>query len=240
MADRDRLADRRQPQGNRAAADQGGLAHRGGARLRRAGARRAGRAGAGRGRGRDLHQAAHAARHAADAVGRRRPLRRSYLSAYPGYYLTGDGGYVDEDGYLYVMGRTDDVLNVAGHRLSTGALEAALAGHEAVAECAVIGVHDDLKGQVPRGLVVLKSGIDAASRGRADQPRARRPGALGGRRGGGPAPGRHRGRPAQDPLGQDPAQDDARDGRRQDADRAGTIEDPAVLEALASVLRPGA
>ena len=89
----------------------------------------------------------------------------SYLAAYPGYYLTGDGGYVDEDGYLYVMGRTDDVLNVAGHRLSTGALEAALAGHEAVAECAVIGVHDDLKGQVPRGLVVLKSGIDAASEG---------------------------------------------------------------------------
>ena len=89
----------------------------------------------------------------------------SYLAAYPGYYLTGDGGYVDEDGYLYVMGRTDDVLNVAGHRLSTGALEAALAGHEAVAECAVIGVHDELKGQVPRGLVVLKSGIDAATEG---------------------------------------------------------------------------
>jgi propionyl-CoA synthetase len=89
----------------------------------------------------------------------------SYLSAYPGYYLTGDGGYLDEDGYLYVMGRTDDVLNVAGHRLSTGSLEAALAGHEAVAECAVIGVHDDLKGQVPRALVVLKSGIDSAADG---------------------------------------------------------------------------
>ncbi|WP_020142731.1 propionyl-CoA synthetase [Terracoccus sp. 273MFTsu3.1] len=89
----------------------------------------------------------------------------SYLSAYPGYYLTGDGGYLDEDGYLYVMGRTDDVLNVAGHRLSTGSLEAALAGHEAVAECAVIGVHDDLKGQVPRALVVLKSGVDAEADG---------------------------------------------------------------------------
>ncbi|OFE16639.1 propionyl-CoA synthetase [Humibacillus sp. DSM 29435] len=85
----------------------------------------------------------------------------SYLAAYPGYYLTGDGGYIDADGYLFVMGRTDDVLNVAGHRLSTGSLEAALAGHEAVAECAVIGVHDDLKGQVPRALVVLKSGVDA-------------------------------------------------------------------------------
>jgi propionyl-CoA synthetase len=89
----------------------------------------------------------------------------SYLSAHPGYYLTGDGGYLDEDGYLFVMGRTDDVLNVAGHRLSTGSLEAALAGHEAVAECAVIGVHDDLKGQVPRALVVLKSGIDADADG---------------------------------------------------------------------------
>ncbi len=89
----------------------------------------------------------------------------SYLSAFEGYYLTGDGGYLDEDGYLYVMGRTDDVLNVAGHRLSTGSIEAALAGHEAVAECAVIGVADELKGQVPRGLVVLKSGVDAAADG---------------------------------------------------------------------------
>ncbi|PRY59431.1 propionyl-CoA synthetase [Knoellia remsis] len=85
-----------------------------------------------------------------------------YLSTYAGYYLTGDGGLVDEDGYLYVMGRTDDVLNVAGHRLSTGSIEAALAGHEAVAECAVIGVADELKGQLPRGFVVLKSGIDGS------------------------------------------------------------------------------
>jgi propionyl-CoA synthetase len=84
----------------------------------------------------------------------------SYLSAFEGYYLTGDGGYVDEDGYVFVMGRTDDVLNVAGHRLSTGALEAAIAGHPAVAECAVIGVADELKGQVPWGLVVLKGGGD--------------------------------------------------------------------------------
>ncbi|MDO5502572.1 MAG: propionyl-CoA synthetase [Actinomycetia bacterium] len=83
-----------------------------------------------------------------------------YLSAFEGYYLTGDGGLKDEDGYLFVMGRTDDVLNVAGHRLSTGSIEAALAGHPAVAECAVIGVADDFKGQVPRGLVVLKGGVD--------------------------------------------------------------------------------
>jgi propionyl-CoA synthetase len=86
----------------------------------------------------------------------------SYLSAYPDSYLTGDGGRFDEDGYLYVMGRTDDVINVAGHRLSTGAMEEVLAAHPAVAECAVIGVEDDLKGQVPRGFVVLKAGVTAA------------------------------------------------------------------------------
>jgi propionyl-CoA synthetase len=83
-----------------------------------------------------------------------------YLSRYDGYYLTGDGGYRDEDGYLYVMGRTDDVINVAGHRLSTGEIEAVLAAHPAVAECAVIGVPDPLKGQLARGLVVLKAGAD--------------------------------------------------------------------------------
>src|SRR5664280_1515823 len=88
-----------------------------------------------------------------------------YLAAHQGYYLTGDGGYIDEDGYIYVMGRTDDVLNVAGHRLSTGSLEAALAGHPAVAECAVIGVADQLKGQVPRALVVLKAGVDVSGEG---------------------------------------------------------------------------
>src|SRR6185436_15194767 len=85
----------------------------------------------------------------------------SYLSAFPGYYLTGDGGYVDEDGYLFVMGRTDDVINVAGHRMSAGAIEAVLATHPAVTECAVIGVADEIKGQVPRGFVVLKAGATA-------------------------------------------------------------------------------
>ncbi|MFC3451274.1 propionyl-CoA synthetase [Amycolatopsis speibonae] len=87
--------------------------------------------------------------------------REAYLSRYEGHYLTGDSGYVDEDGYLFVMGRTDDVINVAGHRLSTGSMEAVLASHPAVAECAVIGVRDQLKGQLPRGFVVLKSGVDA-------------------------------------------------------------------------------
>jgi len=84
----------------------------------------------------------------------------SYMSAFPGWYLTGDGGFKDGDGYVYVMGRTDDVINVAGHRLSTGSMEAVLAQHPAVAECAVVGVHDQLKGQVPRGFVVLKAGLD--------------------------------------------------------------------------------
>ncbi len=88
----------------------------------------------------------------------------SYLTAFPGNYLTGDGGRFDEDGYLYVMGRTDDVINVAGHRLSTGAMEEVLAAHPAVAECAVIGVADALKGQVPRGFVVLKAGVDVDGR----------------------------------------------------------------------------
>ena len=84
--------------------------------------------------------------------------RRRICASIPGYYLTGDGGYLDEDGYLFVMGRIDDVINVAGHRLSTGAIEDVLAAHPAVAECAVIGVADEIKGQVPRGLVVLKAG----------------------------------------------------------------------------------
>jgi propionyl-CoA synthetase len=82
----------------------------------------------------------------------------SYLLRHPGSYTTGDGGQRDTDGYLHVMGRTDDVINVAGHRLSTGAMEQVLASHPAVAECAVIGVYDELKGQVPRGFVVLKAG----------------------------------------------------------------------------------
>jgi len=85
-------------------------------------------------------------------------FKKSYLEHFPGYYETGDAGYIDEDGYLYIMARTDDVINVAGHRLSTGAMEEVLAGHPDVAECAVIGVADDLKGQSPMGFLCLNSG----------------------------------------------------------------------------------
>jgi propionyl-CoA synthetase len=87
-------------------------------------------------------------------------FRKSYLDHFPGYYETGDAGYVDEDGYLYIMARTDDVINVAGHRLSTGGMEEVLASHPDVAECAVIGVADELKGQLPMGFLCLSKGVD--------------------------------------------------------------------------------
>ncbi|MBY6260740.1 propionyl-CoA synthetase [Azospirillum sp. 412522] len=86
-------------------------------------------------------------------------FKKSYLADYPGYYQTGDAGFIDDDGYVYVMARTDDIINVAGHRLSTGAMEEVLSSHKDVAECAVIGVADDLKGQVPLGFVCLKAGV---------------------------------------------------------------------------------
>jgi propionyl-CoA synthetase len=87
-------------------------------------------------------------------------FRKSYLSTFPGFYETGDAGMMDADGYLYIMARTDDVINVAGHRLSTGAMEEVLAGHPDVAECAVVGVTDALKGQTPLGLLCLTKGVD--------------------------------------------------------------------------------
>ncbi len=86
----------------------------------------------------------------------------SYLKVYPGYYFTSDGGYIDEDGYVFIMGRVDDVINVAGHRLSTGEMEEVVSTHKDVAECAVIGVHDELKGQLPVGLCVLKAGVNTS------------------------------------------------------------------------------
>ncbi|MCB1521886.1 MAG: AMP-binding protein, partial [Hyphomicrobiaceae bacterium] len=87
-------------------------------------------------------------------------FRKSYLADFKGYYSTSDAGYLDEDGYVYVMARTDDVINVAGHRLSTGQMEEVVAQHKDVAECAVIGVADDMKGQLPAGFVVLNAGVD--------------------------------------------------------------------------------
>ncbi len=154
---------------------------------------------------------------------------------YPGYYLTGDGGHVDDDGYLYVMGRTDDVINVAGHRLSTGAMEEVLAGHPAVAECAVIGVADALKGQVPRGFVVLKAGVSTDPEAVAAElvQRVRDEiGAVAALRRVDVVAGA-----AEDPVGQDPAR--ARcaaiaDGV--DEPVPSTIEDPAVLDALRPTL----
>ena len=112
--------------------------------------------------GRDHHPNAVAAGCTVASVGGRRRFVDAYLGHTPGYYMTGDGGHFDEDGYLYVMGRVDDVINVAGHRLSTGEMEEIIAGHPDVAECAVIGVADELKGQVPRGLV----GVEGRGRAR--------------------------------------------------------------------------
>ena len=101
----------------------------------------------------------HYLRLSPDRVGNQTRFEESYLNPYPGYYLTGDGGFIDQDGYVFIMGRTDDVINVAGHRLSTGEMEEIVAAHLAVAECAVIGVADEIKGQLPLGLVVLKDGV---------------------------------------------------------------------------------
>ncbi|MCC5879874.1 MAG: AMP-binding protein [Idiomarina sp.] len=83
-----------------------------------------------------------------------------YLRQFPGYYTTGDGGYIDDDGYVFIMGRTDDVINVAGHRLSTGEIEEVIASHPAVAECCVVGAQDQLKGQLPIGLIIMKNGVE--------------------------------------------------------------------------------
>jgi propionyl-CoA synthetase len=86
-------------------------------------------------------------------------FKDAYLTTYPGYYNTSDAGFIDEDGYVFIMGRTDDIINVAGHRLSTGGMEEVLSGHPDVAECAVIGIADTLKGEVPCVFVVLKAGV---------------------------------------------------------------------------------
>ncbi len=96
-------------------------------------------------------------------------FQKSYLNRFPGYYLSGDGGYIDEDGYVFIMGRVDDVINVAGHRLSTGEMEEIVGAHPAVAECAVVGIADDMRGQRPVGFVVLKDDWTDASRSVEDE-----------------------------------------------------------------------
>jgi propionyl-CoA synthetase len=87
-------------------------------------------------------------------------FREAYLAEFPGYYKTADAGFIDDDGYLFIMARTDDIINVAGHRLSTGGMEEAVSGHPDVAECAVIGIADSMKGQIPAGFIVINSGVD--------------------------------------------------------------------------------
>ncbi len=159
----------------------------------------------------------------------------SYLSRYEGYYLTGDGGYLDEDGYLFVMGRTDDVINVAGHRLSTGSMEAVLAAHPAVAECAVIGVADGLKGQLPKGFVVLKANVDIAEQTLRDELVAAVRRDIG-------AVAAFRDVAVVDALPKTRSGKVLRKSMRAIADGRdepvpSTIEDPNVLESLRSVLR---
>ena len=173
VADGDRLVDLRQSGRARADAGQIRLARRADAGLRPAGPRRRRAPGRRRHARQHRRQAAAAAGLAADALERRQALPESYLAEFPGYYKTADAGYKDDDGYAFIMARTDDIINVAGHRLSTGAMEEVLAGHPDVAECAVIGVADQLKGQVPCGFVVLKAGKDARGGGASGGVRRR-------------------------------------------------------------------
>ena len=192
------------PIGLGTAAGQARLADRADAGLRGALPRRGRQAGAGRARW---------ARSCSSCRCRRAPCRRcgrttsasgqAYLTAYPGYYNTSDAGFIDEDGYVFIMGRTDDIINVAGHRLSTGGMEEVLASHPAVAECAVVGIRDALKGEQPCGFVVLKSGV--SRRPEHDRGGTRRAGAREDRPGRRLQAGADRRPPAEDALGQDPA-----------------------------------
>ena len=142
--------------------------------------------------------------------------RKAYLEQYPGYYVTSDGGYRDEDGYLWIMGRIDDVINVAGHRLSTGAMEEVLAAHPAVAECAVLGVADELKGQLPLGLIVVKANHGKGAGAGAGGPRAPED-----RPGGRLQAGTAGEAPAEDAVRQDPPGHGAKHGGRHPVQAAG-------------------
>ncbi len=160
VADRDRLGHRGQSDGARHAAGEARLADRGDAGLRRAHRRRGVPRACPPTRWARSSSSCRCRRHACRRCGSRTSAsRRATSREFPGYYKTADAGFKDEDGYLFIMGRTDDIINVAGHRLSTGGMEEVLAGHPDVAECAVIGIADALKGEVPCGFVVLKAGV---------------------------------------------------------------------------------
>jgi acyl-CoA synthetase (AMP-forming)/AMP-acid ligase II len=207
VANRDRLADRGQPRRPRGAAGQARIGHRAVP-------------------GYDVRvldeQCAEVAAGTIGAICVRLPLPpgctptlsgseerwiEAYLNEYLGHYMTGDAGYVDEDGHVFVMSRTDDVINTAGHRLSTGAMEEVLASHRDVAECAVVGVADAGAARVRRA-----EGRSRPS-ARRDQRRAGRAGARPDRAGRVVQDGPHRPDAAEDPLGQDAARDDPQDGR---------------------------
>ena len=151
-------------------------------------------------------------------------FREAYLTEFPGYYKTSDAGYKDADGYVFVMGRTDDIINVAGHRLSTGGMEEILASHPDVAECAVLGIKDAIKGEVPCGFLVLKAGVTRSPSEIEKEIVALVRDKLG------PVGGlqaRDHGRPAaENPLGQDPARHYQEDRRRRCLDDAGDDRGP--------------
>jgi propionyl-CoA synthetase len=164
VADRDRLGHRRQLPGPAPVAGQARLAHQGRAGLGRAGARRRLQAGGAR-RDRRLVVKLPLPPGCLPTLWQNdERFVESYLEEFPGYYKTADAGFIDDDGYAFVMSRIDDIINVAGHRLSTGGMEEVLADHPDVAECAVLGVEDQAQGQLPLGLVVLKAGVDRPTR----------------------------------------------------------------------------
>ena len=151
-------------------------------------------------------------------------FKEAYLTEFPGYYKTSDAGYKDEDGYVFVMGRTDDIINVAGHRLSTGGMEEILASHPDVAECAVLGIKDAIKGEVPCGFLVLKAGVTRAAC--RDRKGDRGAGAREARPGRGVQARDHRRPAAEDALGQNPARHHQEDRRRRALDDAGDHRGP--------------
>ena len=145
-------------------------------------------------------------------------FREAYLTEFPGYYKTSDAGYKDEDGYVWVMGRTDDIINVAGHRLSTGGMEEILASHPDVAECAVLGIKDAIKGEVPCGFLVLKAGVTRAPAEIEKEIVALVRDKLG--PGGGLQARDHRRAIAEDALGKNPARHHQEDRRWRALDHA--------------------